>query len=255
MTVPIPPVENPPVSTITVPSTNPAPPTTFTQADLERVRQQEKDKLYKELEGLRKAAEALPTVTAELETLRQEREARAAAEAAAKEKAEAETKARTESEMSAKELLEARQAEWQAKLDAIQKEREAERAAMEKEKEFSALRDYTQARVAQEQKHIAPELLDLVDGNTPEEIDASIERLKAKSAAIAEKVRGTQQQMASQQRGVSPAGFSTTGPMDMLPSTDTYSAEDIRKMGVREYAEKIRGKFMTGDARNRGLYG
>lgn len=256
MTVPIPPVENPNPSTITVPVTPPGTTEqTFTVADLERVRQQEKDKLYKELESLREAATTLPTVQAELEALRKEREERAQREAAAKEEAEAAAKAKAEAEMDAKQLLETRQQEWQRKLDAIQQEREAERAALEKEKQFSALRDYTQARIAQEQTHIAPELLDLVDGNSPEEIDASIERLKAKSAAIAEKVRGSQQQMAAQQRGVSPAGFSTTGPMDMLPSTQTYTAEEIAKMPLKQYVEKIRGQFIHGDARNRGLYG
>lgn len=254
MTVPIPPVENQNPSTITVPSTPPNE-QTFTAADLERVRSQEKEKLYKELESLREAATTLPTVQAELEALRKEREEQAQREATAREEAEAAAKAKAEAEMSAKELLDVRQAEWQKQLEALQQEREAERAALEKERQFSALRDYTQARIAQEQTNIAPELLDLVDGNTPEEIDASIERLKAKSAAIAEKVRGSQQQMAAQQRGVSPAGFSTTGPMDMLPTTETLSAEDIAKMPMKEYVAKYRDKFIHGDSRNRGLYG
>jgi DNA repair exonuclease SbcCD ATPase subunit len=254
MTSPIPPVENP--QTITVPV--PAPPATeqvFSAADLERVRQQEKDKLYKELDALREQTSTLPTVTAELEALRKEREERAAREAAAQSQAQEEAKAKAEAEMSAKELLEQRQAEWQAKLDQIQRERETERAALDKEREFAALRDYTQSRVDQERGAIAPELLDLVDGNTPEEIDASIERLKAKSAAIAEKVRGSQQQMAAQQRGVSPAGFSTTGPMDMLPTTQTYTAEDIAKMPLKEYVAKVRGNFIRGDQNSRGLFG
>lgn len=255
MTVPIPPVvENPSPQSITVnvPSTTQS---VFTQADLDRVRQQEKEKLYKELEGLREASATLPTVTSELEALRKEREERAAREAAAKAETEAAAKAAAEAEMSAKELLETRQSEWQAKLDAIQREREAEKALLAKEKEFSALRDYTQGRIAQEQAHIAPELLDLVDGNTPAEIDASIERLKLKSAAIAEKVRGSQQQMAAQQRGVSPSGFSTTGPMDMIPTTETYSAEDINKMGIKEFAAKIRPQFIRGDRKNTGMFG
>lgn len=252
MTVPIPPGENTQSITVSVPA--PAE-QTFTAADLERVRSQEKEKLYKELETLREATATLPTVTAELENLRKEREERASREAAAQAQAQEEARAKAEAEMTAKELLDQRQAEWQAKLDAIQAERLAERAALDKEREFAALRDYTQARIAQEQKNIAPELLDLVDGNTTQEIDASIERLKAKSAAIAEKVRGTQQQAASQQRGVSPSGFSTTGPMDMLPTTQTYTSEDIGKMSMKEYAAKVRGQFIRGDERNRGLYG
>lgn len=256
MTVPIPPVENPQSITIALPNTEVPGQQTFTADDLARVRQQEKEKLYKELESLRETASTLPTVQAELEVLRKEREERTAREAASKAEAEAAAKAQAESEMSAKELIEARQREWEEKYDSLQRQREAEQAALEKERQFAKLRDYTQARVAQEQASIAPELLDLIDGNSPEEIDASIERLKTKSAAIAEKVRGTQQQAAAQQRGVSPAGFSTTGPMDMLPTTETYSADDIAKMSVKEYVAKVRGAFLNGgDARNRGLYG
>lgn len=255
MTSPIPPViENQNPQSVTIPVPVPAQ-KTFTEDDLARVREQEKAKLYKELESLREATSSLPTVTAELEALRKEREERASREAAAKTEAEHEAKARAEAEMSAKELLESRQAEWQGKLDAIQREREIERATLDKEREFAALRDYTQARITQEQGKIAPELIDLVDGNSQAEIDASIERLKAKSAAIAEKVRGTQQQAASQQRGVSPSGLNMTGPMDMLPTTQTYTSEDIAKMPMKEYVAKIRGQFVHGDARNRGMFG
>lgn len=252
MTVPIPPVEdqNPQSITVPVPAQQ-----TFTAADLERVRAQEKDKLYKELESLREATSSLPTVTAELEALRKEREERAAREAAAKTQADQDAKTAAEAEMTAKQLLDARQAEWQAQLDAMQRERESERAILDKERAFAALRDYTQARVAQEKNGIAPELLDLVDGNTEQEIDASIERLKVKSAAIAEKVRGSQQKLAAQQQGVSPAGFSTTGPMDMLPTTETYDVDAIKAMPMKEYVAKIRDKFIHGDAKNRGLYG
>lgn len=252
MTVPTPPVENNPLS-ITVPATPPA--QTFTADDLEKVRKQEKEKLYKELEALREQTAALPTVTAELDALRKEREEREARETAAKAEAEAAAKAKAEAEMTARELVEARQREFEEKLAEMQRERAAEQAALEKEREFAKLRDYTQARIAQEQSHIAPELLDLVDGNTRDEVDASIELLKAKSAAIAEKIRGTQQQMAAQQRGVSPAGAGMTGPMDMLPSTQTYSADEIRDMPMKDYVAKIRGKFINGDARSRGLFG
>jgi DNA repair exonuclease SbcCD ATPase subunit len=229
----------------------------YTEEDLARVRQQEKDKLYKELAELREQVTTLSPLQQELEALRKEREEQAATEAAARQQAEEEARAKRESEMTAKELLEQRQREWEEKFAEMQAERQREQQLLEKEREFAQLRDYTQARIQQEKDSIAPELLDLVDGNTREEVDRSIELLKAKSAAIAEKVRGTQQQFASQQQGVSPSGFSTTGPMDMLPSTQQYSAEDIARMSMKEYAEKIRGNFVgRGDTvRNRGLFG
>lgn len=254
MTVPTPPAETIPAAPATGPAS--APSATYTEADLARVRQQEKDKLYNELEKLREQTSSVPTMAAELEQLRKEREERETAIKAAEAKAEEEARVKAESEMSAKELLDKRNAEWQAKLDQIEQEREAERQLMAKEKEFSQLRDYTQRRIQEESSKIAPELLDLVDGNTAQEVDASIERLIAKSAAIAEMVRGTQQQLGAQRQGVSPAGFNASGPMDMLPTTQNYSAQDIASMSMKEYAEKVRGQFMgQGDARNRGLYG
>ncbi|MFD4858423.1 hypothetical protein [Streptomyces atratus] len=256
MTVPTPPAENLPTAPANGPQSVPSPAATYTEADLARVRQQEKDKLYSELERLREQTSTLPNMASELEALRKEREEREAATLAAQTKAEEESRAKAEAEMSAKELLDKRNAEWEAKLANLEREREAERELLAKEKEFAQLRDYTQRRIQEESKHIAPELLDLVDGNTAQEVDASIERLKAKSAAIAEKVRGTQQQLGAQQQGVSPSGFNSAGPMDMLPNTQNYSAQDIANMSMKEYAEKIRGQFMgQGDARNRGLYG
>jgi hypothetical protein len=238
------------------PTTGPAG-KTYTEDDLAKVRQQEKDKLYKELETLRGQVETLSPIQQELERFRKEQEERLAIESEARQKAEEEARAKRESEMSAKELLEARQKEWEEKFQEMQAEREREKLIVEKEREFAQLRDYAQARIAQEKDNIAPELLDLVDGSTREEIDASIERMKVKSAAIAEKVRGTTQQFAAQQQGVTPSGFSSTGPMDMLPTTQQWSAEEIAAMSAKEFAEKVRPHFIgRGDsARNRGLFG
>jgi hypothetical protein len=237
-------------------ATQPPAPKTFTEEDLERVRQQEKAKLYGEIEKLSQRVSQFDSVQAELEALRKEREEREARESAAREQADQQAKASREAEMTAKELLEERQREWQAELDEIRQEAQLKDAALQKEREFAQLRDYIQQRVAQEKDSIAPELLDLVTGNSPEEVDSSIETLKAKSIAIAESVRAKQQQLAAQQQGVSPAGFATTGPMDMLPGTKNYSVEEIKAMSPREYAEKIRGRFLGGsDSRNRGLFG
>lgn len=260
MSTPTEPISGTGTTSINVPAPTP-PARTFTEDDLARARQQEKDKLYKELEQLREQVGQFGSVQTELEALRKEREEREAREQAAREAAAQAAREKEEAELSAKELLAKRTSEmesqWEQKLLQLQKEREVERAALEKEREFAALRDFIQTRMQEEGGNIAPELHDLVGGNTPEEVNASIERLKAKSAAIAEKVRGSQQQFAAQQRGVSPAGFNATGPMDMLPTTQNYSAEDIAQMSMKEYAEKIRGQFIgRGDAaRNRGLFG
>jgi chromosome segregation ATPase len=257
MATPVP-SEGTPTPTPGESETPPAPPATksYSEEDLEKARQQEKAKLYAELEKLREQTRTLPEITSELEALRKEREDREAAAAAAKQEAEEKERAQQEAEMSAKDLLDKRNQEWEEKFAEIQRQREAERELLEKERTFSQLREYVQSRVQQERENIAPELLDLVDGNSPEEVDASIERLKAKSQAIAEKIRGTQQQLAAQQQGVSPSGFNTSGPEDMLPSTQQWSAEDIRNMSPKEFAEKVRPHFLgRSDTRNRGLFG
>lgn len=256
MATPTPTAENTPSAPANGPQNTPTPARTYSEEDLARARQQEKEKLYGELEKLREQTSRLPDLQSQLEQLQQEREEKAAAEAAERQRIEEEQRQKTEAEMSAKELLEKRNQEWEAKLAELEREREADRQLLEKEKQFAQLRDYTQRRIQEESANIAPELLDLVDGNTAQEVDASIERIKAKSAAIAEKVRGTQQQLGAQQQGVSPAGFNSTGPMDMLPTQQNYSAQDIANMSMKEYAEKVRGQFLgRGDARNRGLYG
>lgn len=242
---------------------NPAPqqpqngqqPRTYSEDDIARARQQEKEKLYNEIEQLKQKTSNFGSMQEELENLRKEREERQAAEEKARKDAEEAERARSEEEMSAKQLLDERTSEWESKFQKLEEERAAEKALMQKEREFAELRDYIHERVQAERENIAPELLDLVDGSTREEVDASIERLRAKSEAIAEKIRGTQQQLGAQQQGVSPSGFNPAGPMDMLPSMQNYSAEDINNMSPREFAEKIRPSLFGGDARNRGMYG
>jgi hypothetical protein len=56
-------------------------------------------------------------------------------------------------------------------------------------------------------------------------------------------------------RGVSPTGYSTTGPMDTDPGHKSYSLADLQSMPMSEYA-KIRGQLGVGQAaqNQRGLY-
>lgn len=243
-----------PVFTIPTPPVEAQPPAEarFTAADIERAREQEKNKLYARLQALE---EQNRTFVSEAEAQRKEREDRLAAEAEAQRQAAEAQRLAAEAEMSAKDLLAQRDAEWSERFNRIEREREEERALFEKDRQFADLQQYTQRRVAEERDNIAPELLDLVNGNTPDEIEASLANLKGKTEAILQSVQQAQIQARSQMRGVSPTGYSTTGPMDSEPGHKTLSLNDIRQMPMDQWAQ-IRGSLGIGNAaqNNRGMY-
>ncbi|MEU1552155.1 hypothetical protein ABZ517_05460 [Streptomyces scabiei] len=234
----------------------PAPPAqgrTFSAAELERARQEEKDKLYSRMQ---KGDERLQALEAELKALREERESREQAEAERQAAEEKTAKERAEAEMSAKRLVEERSTEWEQKFADLQAEREQERAALAKEAEYNALRAYIQERVNVERNSIAPELVDLVSGNTREEVDASIEMLRAKTDAIFQSVTTAQQQARSQMRGVSTTGYTGNGPTDGDAGARQLSAEDIKNMPMSEYS-RYRSQLLGAAANtssNRGLF-
>ncbi|MFE2539037.1 hypothetical protein [Actinacidiphila glaucinigra] len=244
-----------PNGTVTVSDAKPPeqanPGRTFTADDIARARQEEKDKLYSRLT---KGDERLQSLEAELTTLREERQAREQAEA---ERAAAEEKAATEkaeAEMSARKLVEERSTQWEQRFEELQREREQERAALAKEAEFSRLRAYIQERLSAESGTIAPELRDLVAGNTPEEVDQSIEVLKAKTSALFESMTAAQQQARAQMRGVSATGYTNTGPADGDAGARQLSVDDIRNMPMSEFA-KYRNQLLGAAANNSGNRG
>lgn len=254
---------NGPVVPTPPPPADPPSETRFTAEDIQRARQEEKDKVYARLEQETAQRKAFETQVADLLKSQQEREA---AEAAAKAAAEEEAKRKAEEEMSAKDLLAQReqelnqrlaqtQSEWEQKFAQMQQEREQERAILQKEKELSDLVAYTQQRVAQEADSIAPQLRDFISGNSRDEIDQSIEIVKAKSQEIANAAKDAFQAARAAQRGVAPTGYAPVGPMETDGGTRTYSAEDISRMDMAEYA-KLRQQIGLSDAgNNRGLYG
>jgi hypothetical protein len=159
-------------------------------------------------------------------------------------------------DMSATALLEQRTQEWETRFAEIQADREREREALAKESEFNRLRAYTQERLAAERNNIAPELIDLVTGNSQEEIDASIGVLKNKTLAILESVQQAQTANRAQMRGVSTAGYTMQGPTDNDSGFRQLSADDIKNMSMSEYA-KYREQLLgaaSDSYRGRGLF-
>lgn len=214
---------------------------TFTSEDIERARQQEKEKLYGQLEEVR----------TELNTIRAEREAAQRAAEEARQAAEAEARRREEEEMDLRALLTKRDEEYNQRFAEVEEERRRAEALLMKEREVGQLNEYRQQRLSQEAENIIPELLDYVSGNSAEEIEAAIEAAKQRSASIVAGVRQFQQQQVQGMRGVSSTA-PPMGPMETQQEQRPLSAAEIAAMSPAEYM-KHRGQLLQ--ASSQQFYG
>jgi len=217
----------------------------YTEDDLARVRSQEKEKLYPQIDKLKE----------ELDAIKKEREAELAARAA-----EAEAKAKQqqealENDMDVRSLLKTKEQEWQEQLERERQERERAFALLEREKSFADLQNYRAQRVDAEREAIIPELIDLISGNSREEIDASVEGLKERSARILESAQSAMQNARREMTGTR-VTTPPAGPLDTQSDQRNFTAEDIQSMSMNEYA-KYRERIMSDTARgkSRGLFG
>ena len=223
-------------------------PQAFTLEDLENARREERDKLYGKIN---QTDDKFKTMQDELSNLRKFQKEQEKAEEKRQAEIEAARKAAEEEKLSAKELITQRNQEWEERFAVIQAQLEQERAIFAKEREFNELRNYVRERIAAESDNIAPELLDYIDGNTREDIDASIERAKAKTAAILE---GLQAAQTAARAGMHGTG---TGPspitQDQIPSSQEISAEDIQGMDWKSFAKLRAARGM--DRPGQGIFG
>jgi len=195
-------------------------------AERERVRKEEKDKLYPQIQ----------TLNEQLQVLSREREERLAAQQQAEQEAAELAKQKAEEEMTARDLLRQYQTESEQRFNELLAERDRERALREKEGEFARVAEYRFRRLAEESDTIAPQLADYVGGASEEEIDRSIALAQQKTAAILAEV---QQAQVGQRRSVAPP-VSGMPPVDMTGGGEqqrALSADDIRNMSVDEYAQ------------------
>lgn len=227
----------------------PVPNKFYTDEDLARVRSQEKDKLYPQIDKLKEELDAIKREREE-ERLRLENEAKAAEQA----NLEAERK-KAEEELSVRDLLSKKEQEWQEQLERERQERERAFALLEREKTFAEVQNYRQTRIEQVRDNIIPELVDLIQGNTPEEIDASIAGLQDRSSRILE---SAQQAMQAARRDMTGTRVTTppAGPLDINTGNRQFTAEDISTMSMNEYA-KYRQQLLSDKAqgRSQGLFG
>jgi uncharacterized membrane protein YqiK len=225
---------------------------TFTAAQVEQFRQQEKDKLYTAQEAL-KAQQA--TLQAELDKYKTAEQVRADEAKAAAEAASLAQKVKDEEELDAKALLAKREVEWEQRFAAAEAERARDRALLEKEREWSQLQQYIAKRVAESRDDIEENLLDLVTGTTPEEVEASIVSMKQRSMRIMENARQNGVMTRAGMPGVSSAA-GNAGPLDQLGAPRELSAEDISSFapGSPEHLA-ARARFGIGRPQSPSMFG
>jgi sugar-specific transcriptional regulator TrmB len=219
-------------------------PRMFTAEDLEKAREQEKSKVYKRLETMQETVARLEAEAT------QRRTAEEAAQQAAKDAAEAERL----SALSVQDLLAEREAQWQREQAELRQEIAAERALRERETQFAELMDSRNQIMQQYSDRVAPELLDLISGETPEEIQQSAEDMAARTERIlaqtAEAMQNARQQMPTT-RVTAPASGDNAG------ANRQYSPDEIRGMSMADYAKHRAGLLGNGAGgpKNRGLFG
>lgn len=217
----------------------------FTAADLERARQEEKDKLYKELE---RKTERLSELEKNMQAFQADEQERKRQQEEAQRAADEERQRREEEELSAKELIDKRDREWAERLEQtntewsqrfeeLNEKARAQEEILKRERQFQALQAYKDQKLAEVSDQIAPELLVYIGGNNESEIDASISQALDTSRAIMESI--AQANAASRgPRGVPATGAGPAdGPLENQTSQRQLSAADIANMNMDEYAQ------------------
>lgn len=233
-----------------------AEPQYFTAEDVkaaqEAARSEEKDKLYGRISKTDERYTALNDEVKALRAAEAKREKEAADRLA---EAEAAKQKAAEAELSAKELVEKKQAEWDAQMAQFRAEQEQREALFAKERAFTQLQIHTRDRVAQEADNIAPELIDYITGNTEEEVEASIEVAKNKTAAILAGIQQAQQAQRAGMPGIAPSAGATAITPGLDTTDQQLSPEDIAGMDMKSFAA-LRAKIgMGGQSSARGIFG
>lgn len=223
----------------------------FTADDLAKARAQEKEKLYPQVEKLKEELSLLKQreQERELEEARRKEERKKREAEAAKKKKEEE-----EAELEVRQLLQVKEQEWQAQLEAERLEREKAFALLDQERRFQALMNYRSMRMEQERDNIIPELIDMVQGNDENEIEQSISALKEKSAKIFDSVAQAGLQTRKDMVGAR-VTVPASGPLDNDSEQRSFTPDSIKDMSLADYA-KNRAKLLgQGNNSGQGLFG
>ena len=229
----------------TVTTTESKSPKFYTEDDLAKVRSQEKEKLYPQIENLKE----------ELLSIKKEKEEEAARRGAEADAEALRLKEAKESELDAKSYAELKTRELQEQLERERNERERAFALLEREKTFADLQAYRQELLEQERENIIPELVDLIAGNSREEVQQSVEGLKARSAKILDSAQSALQNARKEMKGTS-ITTPPAGPLETNMEHRTLTADEIQSMSMNDYA-KYRSRLLSPSAqgKTRGLFG
>ena len=214
----------------------------YSEDDVKKFREQEKSKLYPQIDSLKE----------EVTLLKKDREERLAEAERLRAEQEAEARRKAEAEMDVRTLLEQKEKEWSEKLEAERVEREKAFLLLERERQYSEITEYRNLRLSQEQENILPELLDLISGNNQEEIEASISGLKERSARILDSAQAATQSLRREMTGTR-----ATLPPTLENNSDQqqFTAEQIAAMSVADYA-KYRSRLLPNVGQNgKGIFG
>jgi TolA-binding protein len=215
----------------------------FNAEEVERIRQEERARygtLSAQLDDLNK----------EVAKYRQSDEERTKAEEKARKDAEKAEKKKQEEEMELRDLIARKDEEWEAKLATERAERERALALVEQERRHASLQNYLAQRMMQDGELIAPQLRQLVGGNTEEEVDAKVNEL----IEISRSILGDTQQMIAQTNAARPTVGVTAppiGPSDMAAATRTYTPDDIKALTPEEYADQRESLLRAASASRR----
>lgn len=203
-------------------------PQTFTVEDVERVRQEERER-YSTLTA------QMDDLNAEIARYRQVDDERTKAEEKARKDAEKAEKKKQEEEMELRDLIAKKDVEWEEKLAQERAERERTLAILDQERRHASLQNYMSQRMVDEGERIAPQLRKLVAGSSEQEIDAKIAELIEISASI---LGDTQRYIQNQNAARPTVGVTSPpmGPPEMTPVTRTYTPDDIKALTNEEYA-------------------
>lgn len=231
----------------------------FTEDEVEGIRKQEKDKMYKRIEEadsrVKSMEDQMGQIAAEREAARKEADERKSKESEL-------LRQREVDELSAKELIAKREDEFNLKLKEIdgdyqrrfaeiEAQRQSQEAIIEKERRLQELNSYRQRRLGEEQENIIPQLVDLVAGSSEDEIETSISVLRDRSNAIIESIQQATAQQQGRLRGA-PVTAPPVGPMETQTEYQQLNADDIRNMTMDQYA-KMRDRLLNARP-NRGRF-
>jgi len=213
----------------------------WTDEDIENARKQEKDKLYGRIED----------VQSQLKQLQTEREADQAEKDRLTNEADEARRKREEADMETRDLLTKRESEWRDEISKLNARYDSDREVFQKERQLQEAELYRRDRIAQESNDILPELRDFITGSTPEEVDASIEVMKARTASVVANFAAAEPPpVPYQPRGASPTA-PPVGPMEQLPSYESLTPEDIKGMDMDTY-KRYRNQLLQATSPRRG---